>query len=220
MDFPQKQGLYDPRNEHDACGVGFVAHVKGRKSHDIITQGLEILKNLDHRGAVGADALQGDGAGLLIQIPDALYRADMAERGVELPPAGEYGVGMVFMPKEIASRLACEEEIERAIRAEGQVLVGWRDVPVNAEMPMSPAVKAKEPVIRQVFIGRGPDVMVTDALERKLYVIRRRAANAIMALELEHAKEFYMVSMSARTVNYKGLLLATQVGEYFEDLAD
>ena len=220
MDFPQKQGLYDPKNEHDACGVGFVAHVKGRKSHEIVSQGLEILKNLDHRGAVGADPLQGDGAGILIQVPDALYREDMATRGIELPPAGEYGVGMVFMPKEIASRLACEAEIERAIRAEGQVLLGWRDVPVSAEMPMSPAVKAKEPVIRQVFIGRGRDVMVTDALERKLYVIRRRAANAIMALDLEHAKEFYMVSMSARTVNYKGLLLATQVGEYFEDLAD
>ena len=220
MHLPQKQGLYDPKHEHDACGVGFVAHVKGKQSHQIISQGLEILKNLDHRGAVGADPLQGDGAGILIQIPDALYREDMASRGIQLPPAGEYGVGMVFMPKEIASRLACEEEIERAIRAEGQVFLGWRDVPTNEEMPMSPAVRKKEPVIRQVFIGRGPDVMVTDALERKLYVIRRRAANAILALTLEHAKEFYMVSMSARTVNYKGLLLATQVGEYFRDLMD
>ncbi|MCB1912990.1 MAG: glutamate synthase subunit alpha [Zoogloeaceae bacterium] len=220
MDLPQKQGLYDPKNEHDACGVGFVAHVKGTKSHDIVTQGLEILKNLDHRGAVGADPLQGDGAGILIQIPDALYREEFAARDVKLPAAGEYGVGMVFMPKEIASRLACEEEIERAIRSEGQVLLGWRDVPVNPDMPMSPTVKAKEPVIRQVFIGRGPDIMVTDALERRLYVIRRRAANAINALKLKHGTEFYMVSMSARTVNYKGLLLATQVGEYFNDLKD
>ena len=220
MDLPQKQGLYDPKNEHDACGVGFVAHVKGTKSHDIVTQGLEILKNLDHRGAVGADPLQGDGAGILIQIPDTLYREEFAARDVKLPAAGEYGVGMVFMPKEIASRLACEEEIERAIRSEGQVLLGWRDVPVNPDMPMSPTVKAKEPVIRQVFIGRGPDIMVTDALERRLYVIRRRAANAINALKLKHGTEFYMVSMSARTVNYKGLLLATQVGEYFNDLKD
>ena len=220
MDLPQKQGLYDPKNEHDACGVGFVAHVKGAKSHDIVTQGLEILKNLDHRGAVGADPLQGDGAGILIQIPDTLYREEFAARDVKLPAAGEYGVGMVFMPKEIASRLACEEEIERAIRSEGQVLLGWRDVPVNPDMPMSPTVKAKEPVIRQVFIGRGPDIMVTDALERRLYVIRRRAANAINALKLKHGTEFYMVSMSARTVNYKGLLLATQVGEYFNDLKD
>ncbi|PKO56062.1 MAG: glutamate synthase subunit alpha, partial [Betaproteobacteria bacterium HGW-Betaproteobacteria-19] len=139
---------------------------------------------------------------------------------VTLPAPGEYGVAMVFMPKEAASRLACEEEIERAVRAEGQVLLGWRDVPTNADMPMSPTVKAKEPVIRQVFVGRGPDVMVTEALERKLYVTRRRAANAINALNLKHGQEFYMVSMSARTVNYKGLLLATQVGEYFLDLVD
>ncbi|THF62973.1 glutamate synthase subunit alpha [Pseudothauera nasutitermitis] len=220
MDLPQKQGLYDPANEHDACGVGFIAHIKGKKSHDIVLQGLEILKNLDHRGAVGADPLQGDGAGILIQIPDQLYREEMAAQGVQLPAAGEYGVGMVFMPKEAASRLACEEEIERAVRAEGQIVLGWRDVPVNRDMPMSPTVKAKEPVIRQVFVGRGPDVMVTEALERKLYVARRRAANAIGALQLKHGQEFYMVSMSARTVNYKGLLLANQVGEYYLDLVD
>src|SRR5690606_20602534 len=119
-----------------------------------------------------------------------------------------------------ASRLACEEEIERAVRAEGQVVLGWRDVPVNRDMPMSPAVRATEPVIRQIFIGRGSDIMVTEALERKLYVVRRRAANAIGALKLKHGKAFYMVSMSARTVNYKGLLLATQVGEYYLDLID
>ncbi len=220
MSIPHKQGLYDPANEHDACGVGFIAHIKGEKRHDIVIQGLEILKNLDHRGAVGADALQGDGAGLLLQLPDQLYREEMAAQGVTLPPVGDYGVGMVFMPKEHASRMACEEEIERAIRAEGQVVVGWRDVPVNPDMPMSPTVKKTEPIIRQIFIGRGPDIMVTDALERKLYVIRRRAANAILRLELEHAKEFYMVSMSARTIVYKGLLLADQVGEYYLDLVD
>ena len=220
MSIPHKQGLYDPANEHDACGVGFIAHIKGEKRHDIVIQGLEILKNLDHRGAVGADALQGDGAGLLLQLPDQLYREEMAAQGVTLPPVGDYGVGMVFMPKEHASRMACEEEIERAIRAEGQVVLGWRDVPVNPDMPMSPTVRKTEPIIRQIFVGRGPDIMVTDALERKLYVIRRRAANAIMRLELEHAKEFYMVSMSARTIVYKGLLLADQVGEYYLDLVD
>jgi glutamate synthase (NADPH/NADH) large chain len=220
MSLPHKQGLYDPANEHDACGVGFVAHIKGEKRHEIIVQGLEILKNIDHRGAVGADPLQGDGAGLLLQIPDALFREEMAKQGVSLPSPGGYGVGMLFLPKEHASRLACEEEVERAVRAEGQVVLGWRDVPINHKMPMSPAVKKTEPVIRQVFIGRGPDIMVTDALERKLYVIRRRAANAINALQLEHGKEFYMVSMSARTIVYKGLLLANQVGEYFTDLVD
>ncbi|NTV09392.1 MAG: glutamate synthase subunit alpha, partial [Zoogloea sp.] len=220
MDLPMKQGLYDPANEHDACGVGFIAHIKGRKTHDIVSQGLEILKNLDHRGAVGADPLQGDGAGILIQIPDAFFREEMAKQGVTLPQEGDYGVGMVFLPKESASRLACEEEIERAVRAEGQVVLGWRDVPVSREMPMSPAVRAKEPVIRQVFIGRGPDVMVTDALERKLYIIRRRAANAVRSLKLEHSKEFYTPSMSARTINYKGLLLANQVGQFYLDLQD
>jgi len=216
----QPQGLYDPANEHDACGVGFVAHIKGQKSHDIVQGGLKILENIDHRGAVGADALMGDGAGILIQIPDQLYREEMAKQGVTLPPSGEYGVGMIFLPKESASCLACQQEIERAIRAEGQVLLGWRDVPVNHEMPMSPRVKAKEPIIRQVFIGRGPDVMVTEALERKLYVIRKEASHAIQRLNLKHCKEYYVPSMSARTVIYKGLLLANQVGVYYKDLAD
>ncbi|HTD07085.1 glutamate synthase-related protein [Undibacterium sp.] len=214
------QGLYDPANEHDACGVGFVAHIKGKKSHAIIEQGLLILKNLDHRGAVGADKLMGDGAGVLIQIPDQYYREEMSGQGVELPPPGEYGVGMIFLPKEHASRLACEQEIERAVRAEGQVVLGWRDVPVDAEMPMSPTVRGKEPVIRQIFIGRGADIMVTDALERKLYVIRKSAVHAIEALKLIHGKEYFVPSMSARTIVYKGLLLADQVGVYYKDLQD
>jgi glutamate synthase (NADPH/NADH) large chain len=216
----QQHGLYDPTAEHDACGVGFVAHIKGEKSHAIVQQGLKILENLDHRGAVGADKLMGDGAGILIQLPDLLYRAEMAHQGVQLPPPGEYGVGMIFLPKEHASRQACEQEMERAIKAEGQVLLGWRDVPVNADMPMSPAVRKKEPVLRQVFIGRGSDVIVQDALERKLYVIRKTASGAIQALKLKHSKEYYVPSMSSRTVVYKGLLLADQVGTYFRDLQD
>ncbi len=128
---PAAQGMYDPTNEHDACGVGFVAHIKGKKSHEIVLQGLKILENIDHRGAVGADSLMGDGAGILIQIPDAFYREEMAKQGVTLPPAGEYGVGMIFLPKEHASRLACEQELERTVNAEGQVVLGWRDVPVD-----------------------------------------------------------------------------------------
>lgn len=214
------QGLYDPRHEHDACGLGFVVHIKGRKSHDIILQGLAILQNLDHRGAVGADPLMGDGAGILIQIPDALYREEMALQDVILPPPGEYGVGMVFLPREQASRLACEQELERKVRAEGQVVLGWRDVRVDADMPMSPAVKEREPVIRQIFIGRGPEVMVPDTLERKLYVIRKTASHAIRALGLKHGTEYFVPSMSTRTVVYKGLLLADQVGRYYRDLAD
>ena len=214
------QGLYDPSNEHDACGVGFIAHIKGNKSHSIVEQGLLILKNLDHRGAVGADKLMGDGAGILIQIPDQYFRDEMASQGVTLPPPGEYGVGMVFLPKENASRIACEQEIERAVRIEGQVVLGWRCVPIDTLMPMSPTVRAKEPVIRQIFIGRGPDIMVTDALERKLYVIRKSSGHAIQALQLLHGKEFFVPSMSARTIVYKGLLLADQVGVYYKDLQD
>ncbi|MBT9505996.1 glutamate synthase large subunit [Rhodoferax sp.] len=216
----QTHGLYSTQNEHDACGVGFVAHIKGTKSHDIVKNALKILENLDHRGAVGADKLMGDGAGILIQLPDALYREEMAKQGVTLPPLGEYGVGMIFLPKEHASRLACEQEMERAIKAEGQVLLGWRDVPVNRDMPMSPTVRAKEPILRQVFIGRGNDVIVQDALERKLYVIRKTASANIQALKLTHSKEYYVPSMSSRTVVYKGLLLADQVGVYFKDLED
>jgi len=188
----QQHGLYDPSQEHDACGVGFVAHIRGEKSHAIVAQGLKILENLDHRGAVGADKLMGDGAGILIQVPDALYREEMQAQGVTLPAPGEYGVGMIFLPKEHASRLACEQEMERAIKAEGQVVLGWRDVPVNRDMPMSPAVREKEPVLRQVFIGRGNDVIVQDALERKLYVIRKTASAAIQNLKLKHSKEYYV----------------------------
>jgi glutamate synthase (NADPH) large chain len=224
----QEHGLYSSAQEHDACGVGFVAHIKGQKSHSIVKNALKILENLDHRGAVGADKLMGDGAGILIQLPDDLYREEMASnglapdgtKGITLPAPGEYGVGMIFLPKEHASRLACEQEVERAIKAEGQILLGWRDVPVNRDMPMSPTVRAKEPVLRQVFIGRGSDVIVQDALERKLYVIRKTASANIQALKLTHSKEYYVPSMSSRTVVYKGLLLADQVGVYFKDLED
>ena len=216
----QEHGMYSASNEHDACGVGFVAHIKGTKSHAIVEQGLKILENLDHRGAVGADKLMGDGAGILIQLPDALYREDMAKQGVTLPHPGEYGVGMVFLPKEHASRLACEQALERAVRAEGQVLLGWRDVPVDRDMPMSPTVREKEPILRQIFIGRGNDVIVQDALERKLYIIRKTASAAVQSLLLTHSKEYYVPSMSSRTVVYKGLLLANQVGTYFLDLSD
>ena len=216
---PARQGLYDPANEHDACGVGFVAHIRGQKSHSIIEQGLLVLKNLTHRGAVGADPLAGDGAGILLQIPDFFLREEMARQGLRLPPVGEYGVGMVFLPQEPASRLACEYEIERAIKDEAQVLLGWRDVPVDSSV-LGESVKHIEPVIRQVFIGRGAGVIVTDALERKLYIIRKASGHAIQALRLAHGQEFYVPSMSARTIVYKGMLLADQVGNYFRDLQD
>ncbi|HYU69833.1 MAG TPA: glutamate synthase large subunit [Burkholderiales bacterium] len=216
---PGPSGLYDPANEHDACGVGFVAHIKGKKSHSIVEQGLTVLRNLTHRGAVGWDPKLSDGAGLLIQIPDKFLREMMAKQGLKLPPAGQYGVGMVFLPRDPASRFACEYEIERAIKDEGQVLLGWRDVPVDNSDVAEPA-KRIEPVIRQVFIGRGKRVTVTDALERKLYIIRKSSGHAIQALKLAHGKEFYVASMSARTACYKGMLLAHQVGQYYKDLQD
>jgi glutamate synthase domain-containing protein 2/glutamate synthase domain-containing protein 1/glutamate synthase domain-containing protein 3 len=216
---PVSQGLYDPAHEHDACGLGFVAHIKGRKSHAIIQQGLRILVNLTHRGATGADPLQGDGAGILVQLPDAFFRRACGKLGITLPAVGQYGVGMVFLPREPASRMACEQEIERAIHAEGQLLLGWRDVPTN-NAGLSLRTKEVEPVIRQVFVARGSRGMYQDALERKLYVIRKRAGHSIQALALRHGKEFYVPSMSTRTIVYKGMLLAHQVGEYYADLHD
>ncbi|OHC68748.1 MAG: glutamate synthase subunit alpha [Rhodocyclales bacterium RIFCSPLOWO2_02_FULL_63_24] len=219
MVLPQRQGLYDPANEHDACGVGFVAHIKNQKSHAIIEQGLLILENLEHRGATGYDPLLGDGAGILIQVPDAFFRADMAQQGVTLPPSGKYGVGMVFLPRGDASRRACEAVIERAIRYEGQVLLGWRDVPVD-NAGLAQAAKDIEPVVRQVFIGAGSGIDDADALERKLYILRKAVGHTIQALKLPDAKMFYVPSMSCRTVVYKGMLLANQVGTYYRDLQD
>ncbi len=216
---PGRQGLYDPANEHDACGLGFIAHIKGQKSHAIINQGLSILKNLTHRGATGADPLQGDGAGIMIQLPDAFLRRACGRQGLTLPAIGQYGVGMVFLPKEPASRMACEQEIERAVTSEGQMLLGWRDVPTNNH-GLSERTKEVEPIIRQVFIARGSNDMDQDALERKLYIIRKKSAHAIQALKLRHGKEYYVPSMSSRTLVYKGMLLAHQVGEYFLDLRD
>jgi glutamate synthase (NADPH/NADH) large chain len=219
MVLPQRQGLYDPANEHDACGVGFVAHIKNQKSHGIIEQGLLILQNLEHRGATGYDPLLGDGAGILIQIPDAFFRAEMALQGVTLPVPGQYGVGMVFLPRNDASRRACEAVIERAIRYEGQVLLGWRDVPVD-NSSLAQAAKDIEPLVRQVFIGAGEGIADADALERKLYILRKATGHTIQALKLPDGKMFYVPSMSCRTVVYKGMLLANQVGTYYRDLQD
>ncbi len=190
---PAKQGLYDPRNEHDACGVGFIAHIKGRKNHDIVKQGLELLKNLTHRGAVGADPLAGDGAGILIQIPDAFLREECGKMGLDLPPVGEYGVGMVFLPRIITERAKCEKILEDFIQAEGQKVLGWRDVPVNNE-GLGESVKLVEPCVRQIFIGRGANTSSQDAFERKLFVIRKQAENTVRELGLSQGKAFYLPS--------------------------
>ncbi len=170
---PPRQGLYDPRNEHDNCGVGFIADIKGRKSHKIVQQGLEILRNLTHRGAVGADPLAGDGAGILMQMPDTFLRNVCEPISVTLPDEGEYGVAMVFMPREAGSEEACKKLFDQFVAAEGQVLLGWRDVPVDNE-GLGYSVKPTEPAMRQAFIGRGADISDQDAFERKLYIIRKQ----------------------------------------------
>ena len=206
--------------EHDSCGVGFVASIKAERSHSIVKNGLMILRNLDHRGAVGADHLMGDGSGILIQIPDKLFRLEAGKINSLLPPESEYGVGMVFLPKEKGARLACEKAIERVVEEEGQIVLGWRDVPVNSSVPMSPRVKEKEPVVRQIFVGRGADISVQDAFERKLFVIRKLSSSEINHLDLKHGNEFYFASLSSRTIVYKGLLLSDQVSAYFSDLND
>jgi glutamate synthase (NADPH) large chain len=221
MGYPEPQGLYDSRNEHDACGVGFVAHIKGAKSHAIVGQALEILHNLDHRGAVGADPLLGDGAGILIQIPDKLYRDWAVSAGLTLPQPGDYAVAMCFLPQDEASRNFVVETFEKFIAKDGQKLIGWRDVPTTVD-GLGKAVIAQMPVIRQCFIARGDNCADQDAFERKLLSIRKQTQNPLAALAEKHSlpgiTQLYMPSFSTRTVVYKGLLLATQVGSFYDDL--
>ncbi|MGH8678035.1 MAG: glutamate synthase subunit alpha, partial [Burkholderiales bacterium] len=198
---PKAQGLYSPANEHDACGVGFIAHIKGAKSHALIERALQILDNLTHRGATGYDSLLGDGAGILLQIPDGLIRRECAKLAVVLPQAGDYAIGMMFLPQHAPSRAQCEQIIAKFVHSEGQVLLGWRDVPVD-NRGLSEAAKHVEPVIRQVLIGRGDSCADTDAFERKLFVIRKQVEHAVRAAKLEGGKQFYVPSLSARTVVY------------------
>lgn len=212
LTLPGRQGLYDPGFEHDACGVGFIAHIKGIKSHSIVSQGLQILKNLTHRGATGADPLAGDGAGILIQIPDAFFRQQC---NFTLPSPGEYGVGMLFLPRNEVARVSCETIIARHIAAEGQSLLGWRDVPTE-NAGLGEGVRKVEPIVRQVFIGS--TCKDSNSFERRLFVIRKSIEHAVKKLALEEA--FYTPSMSSRTLVYKGMLLADQVGEYYPDLRD
>ena len=216
---PVAQGLYDPSKEHDSCGVGFVAQMHGTKSHDIVAMGLQILVNLDHRGAVGADAKLGDGCGILVQIPHAFFSAACGKLGFTLPDAGHYGIAQLFMPRDGAVRAKAEEVINRVIGEEGLVVLGWRDVPVdNADL--GEAVKIVEPVHRQVFVGRGAGMADEDDFERRLYVARKAVSGALHDLPDARMAEYYPVSMSCRTVVYKGMVLVSQLGPYFLDLQD
>jgi len=221
MGLPPKQGLYDPRHEHDSCGVGFVANIKGAKSHDIVTQGLQILTNLDHRGAVGADPLVGDGAGIMIQIPDALFRDWASNTGVSLPEPGHYAVAMCFLPRDDNAREVVVKQFEHFLKVEGQVLLGWRDVPTDPT-GLGDTVIAEMPLFRQAVIGWGPNIRDEDAFMRKLLAIRKQTQNPLETLARKHKlpaiTQFYMPSFSTRTVIYKGLLLAPDVGRFYLDL--
>ena len=216
---PVKQGLYDPQYEHDACGVGVVANIKGVKSHDIVRKGLEVLINLGHRGASGADPKTGDGAGVLIQMPHEFFKKECSKLGIALPPPGDYGVGMVFLPQDPAQRAVCEKIIEETVRKEGQVLLGWRDVPVD-DSKIGDHAREVQPHIRQVFVGRGPRTTDEAHLGRKLYVIRRQVEKAVDESGIEDADTFYISSLFTNRIVYKGLLMADQIAGFYQDLTD
>src|SRR3954470_6069927 len=218
---PHAQGLYDPQNEHDSCGVGFVVDLKGRKSNKIVRDGVQILLNLEHRGACGAEKNTGDGAGILLQIPHNFLAAACAEaKGhITLPAAGHYGVGMVFLPSDPGSRAACEHLFEKVVRDEGQRVLGWREVPVDGRM-LGPTARKSQPVIKQLFIARHSSVKDDDAFERKPSVIRRRARHAVRRLEIPEKASFYIASLSSRTIVYKGMLNCDQLTAFYTDLQD
>src|SRR5436190_10251400 len=216
---PPKQGLYDPQFEHEACGVGFVVNIKGEKSHSIIRQSLQVLLNLDHRGACGCEANTGDGAGILIQPPHDFLKLVAREARLSLPDPGEYGVGMIFLPNNRAQRSECEKTFAAIVAEEGQRLLGWRTVPTN-NGSLGATAKSSEPFMRQVFIGRNKNLTDDLAFERKLYVIRKRAENAIRySGKIKGGDFFYISSLSFKTVVYKGMLLTTQLTEYYPDLS-
>src|SRR5580765_7354563 len=215
---PPAQGLYDPRFEHDACGIGFVANIKGQKSHDIIVKGIQVLINLTHRGACGCDPETGDGAGVLIQIPHKFFTRECAKLGFTLPPAGEYGVGMVFLPVEPHARLRTEGIVERIVVEEGLSVRGWRDTPINGGA-IGRVARNSQPYIQQIFVARGKG-MTEDQLERKLYVVRKRAEAEIAKSDIPEKSFFYVPSLSARTIIYKGLLLAPQIRNFYPELQD
>jgi glutamate synthase domain-containing protein 2/glutamate synthase domain-containing protein 1/glutamate synthase domain-containing protein 3 len=223
---PPAQGLYDPSFEHDACGVGFVAHIKGHRSHAIVQKALQVLVNLEHRGACGCEVNTGDGAGILLQMPDRFMRREADALGIALPPERGYGAGLVFMPHDASCRHDIEQIFARIVEEEGQQLLGWRKVPTN-DTAVGPSAVAVEPLFRQILIGRGPGLPPAGesaegdgAFERKLFVIRKRVEHAVDALGCADREFFFVVSLSSRTLIYKGMLTANQISEMFPDLTD
>ena len=216
---PPRQGLYDPSFEHDACGFGFVVDLKGEATHDIIQKALQVLSNLEHRGATGSEKNTGDGAGLLTQVPHAFLLARCRSLGIDLPAPGGYGVGMVFLPPDPVSRQECIRHFEEVIRSEGQRLLGWRDVPTD-NTTLGPTARASQPVIRQIFVGRGEGTLEGDAFERKLFVVRRLVEKAVSRSALPGRGHFYVASLSARTLVYKGMLNADQLRGFYPDLRE
>ncbi|MCC6729040.1 MAG: glutamate synthase large subunit [Chthonomonadales bacterium] len=213
---PPRDGLYDPAFEHDACGVGFVANIKGQRSHSIVEQALQILVNLEHRGACGCDPETGDGAGIMLQVPHSLLARSM---GDILPAEGDYGVGMVFLPRDRTERAICEAAIRHVTEEEGQVFLGWRDVPVD-DSCIGTKAREVEPIIRQFFVARGPGTPAGAAFERRLYVIRKTVFRVLESKSLSEWSYFYVCSLSTRTVVYKGLLLARQINGFYLDLRE
>jgi glutamate synthase (ferredoxin) len=216
---PEKQGLYDPQFEHDSCGVGFVVDMFGRKSHSIVQKSLRVLINLQHRGAKGAEINTGDGAGILLQVPHAFLVEEAKKLKIVLPDPGKYGVGMVSLPRGAAARRSCEKLMEEAVLRTGQSVLGWRDVPTD-NFQIGDSAKSVEPVFRQIFVGASSAVKSRDEVERKLYLIRRRAENAVANSNIQDKNYFYVSSMSANTLVYKGMLSADQMGPYFPDLVN
>ncbi|NUP54654.1 MAG: glutamate synthase subunit alpha, partial [Gemmatimonadaceae bacterium] len=222
MAMPERQGLYDPANEHDACGMGFVAHLHGARSREVVVDALRLLGNLAHRGAAGADAGTGDGAGILLQIPHGFLRRECSLLGVGLPDPGEYAVGMVFLPRDDEARRECERVIGECVSASGCRVLGWRDVPTDARHAGDTARRA-QPVIRQLFVARmglPRDADDDASFERKLYVIRKRAERALRDRAFTGGDGCYFASLSSRTVVYKGMLGAEQLEGFYPDLGD
>src|SRR5215470_16476387 len=216
---PEAQGLYHPDHEHDACGVGFVVDMKGRASHTIVRRALQVLINLLHRGACGCEPNTGDGAGILLQMPDRFLRRECARIGFTLPPVNEYGAGLVFLPREPMQADKVRAIFHSIVDDEGQRLLGWRNVPFD-DSALGDSARAVRPTIKQVFIARGPDVTDQAAFERKLYVIRKQFEKAVAALDIPENKFAYIPSLSSNTLIYKGMLSADQIEGMYPDLVD